>query len=250
MKIIVRNADFTLANAKFVFKPFETETVISSRYLHYLNGALTADSSYTTYEYAVPSDATAVRLSGTFYNTVGAAFVDSNDTVIDVISTGKIEVSTFENEMRFIPVGTAKIRVCQRIYNPAYDKPILEYTSDSIAGTKFRLGTYKYSQALLTYNTGAFNPSWSGFSVVSANIEGMSKVYVSGSTFKNCCALVFYADKELSTIVQIAYNNNGVLGNYTLENAVADVPEGAKYAATCFPDSSGYLVDAFMEAIK
>ena len=112
------------------------------------------------------------------------------------------------------------------------------------------MGTIKKGGALLTYNTGVLQHPFGGYSVVLSNVEGMSKVYVTGSAYKNCCALVFFADKELTQIVKIAYNNNATLGEYSLENAEAVVPIGAKYAATCFLDESSRNIASFMKVVK
>lgn len=249
MKIIIKNADFTLANAKYKFMTLENATVLSSKILAYNTGELSANGNYRVLEYGTPTNATAIRINGTFLNTAAVSFIDANGNVIDTVSIGKIEIYTLNNELRFIPAGTVKICVCHNIASPGYDQPIVEYTTDNIAGQIFKLGTIKKTSVLLTYNTGAVNSPFGGYSVVLSNVEGMSKVYVTG-TYKNCCALVFFADKELTQVVEIAYNNNGVLGEYSLENAEAVIPSGAKYAVTCFVDSSGFEIDSFMKVSK
>lgn len=250
MKIIIKNADFTLANAKYKFMTLENATVLSSKILVYSTGELSANGNYRVLEYGTPTNATAIRINGTFLNTAAVSFIDANGNVIDTVSIGKIETYTLNNELRFIPIGTVKIHVCHNIASPGYEKPIVEYTTDDIAGQIFKLGTIKRMSALLTYNTGVLQYPFGGYSVVLSNVEGMSKVYVTGNAYKNCCALVFFADKELTQIVNIAYNNNGVLGEYSLENAEAVVPNGAKYAATCFLDSSGENIASFMKVVK
>lgn len=249
MKIIIKNADFTLANAKYKFMTLENATVLSSSILLFSSGELSTNGNYRVLEYGTPTDATAIRINGTFVNTAAVSFIDENENVIDTVSIGKIETYTLNNELRFIPIGAVKIRVCHNIADPGYDQPIVEYTTDDIAGQIFNLGTIKKTSALLTYNTGAVNFPFEGYSVVLSNVEGMSKVYVTGNAYKNCCALVFFADKELTQVVEIAYNNNGVLGEYSLENAEAVIPSGAKYAATCFPDS-GSVIASFMKVVK
>lgn len=249
MKIIIKNADFTLANARFRFVPFENEVVQNSKILNYSTGELSENGNYRVLEYGTPTNATAIRINGIFLNTTAVSFIDAEGNVVDTVSIGKIETYTLNNELRFIPVGTVKIYVCHNIASPGYEQPIVEYTTDDIVGQIFKLGTIKKGSALLTYNTGVLNSPFSGYSVVLSNVEGMSKVYVTG-TYKNCCALVFFADKELTQIVNIAYNNNGVLGEYSLENAEAVVPIGAKYAATCFLDSSGGNIASFMKVVK
>lgn len=250
MKIIIKNADFTLANARFWFSLLENGTVLSSKLLLYHSGELSVNSNYRVLEYSISNNATAIRINGTFVNTAAVSFIDANGNVIDTVSIGKIETYTLNNELRFIPEGTAKILVCHNIASPGYDQPIVEYTTDDIAGQIFNLGTIKKGSALLTYNTGVLQYPFGGYSVVLSNVEGMSKVYVTGNAYKNCCALVFFADKELTQIVNIAYNNNGVLGEYSLENAEAVVPIGAKYAATCFIDSGGGNIASFMKVVK
>lgn len=249
MKIIIKNADFTLANAKYRFSPLENGTVLSSKILVYSTGELSTNSNYRVLEYGTPTNATAIRVNGTFVNTAAVSFIDTEGNVIDTVSTAKIETYTLNNELRFIPIGTANIRVCHNIADPGYDQPIVEYTTDDITGQIFNLGTIKKSSALLTYNTGVLNYPFGGYSVVLSNVEGMSKVYVTGSAYKNCCALVFFADKELTQVVEIAYNNNATLGEYSLESAEVVVPNGAKYAATCFPDSGSEIV-SFMKVVK
>ena len=244
MKIIIKNADFTLANARFRFSPLENGTELSSKILISSTGELSTNGNYRVLEYGTPTNATAIRINGTFVNTAAVSFIDAEGNVIDTVSTGKVETYTLNNELRLIPVGTAKIYVC----SPGYEQPIVEYTTDDIAGQIFKLGTIKKPNALLTYNTGVLNSPFGGYTVVLSNVEGMSKVYVTGSAYKNCCALVFFADKELSQVVEIAYNNNGVLGEYSLENAEAVIPSGAKYAATCFVDSTG--IASFMTVVK
>lgn len=250
MKIIVKNADFTLANARFRFSPLENGTILSSKLLVYNTGELSTNGNYRVLEYGTPTNATAIRINGTFLNTTAVSFIDAEGNVVDTVSMGKIETYTLNNELRFIPIGTVKIRVCHNIASPGYEQPIVEYTTDDIAGQIFKLGTIKKGSALLTYNTGVLNSLFSGYSVVLSNVEGMSKVYVTGNAYKNCCALVFFADKELTQVVEIAYNNNATLGEYSLENAEAVVPNGAKYAATCFLDNSGGNIASFMKAVK
>lgn len=250
MKIIIKNADFTLANAKYRFMTLENGDVLSSKLLVYHTGEFNTNSNYRVLEYSVPANATAIRINGTFVNTAAVSFIDAAGNVIDTVAKGQVVTYVLENELRFIPIGTVKIRVCHNIADPGHEQPIVEYTTDDITGEIFKLGTIKKGSALLTYNTGVLNSSFGGYSVVLSNVEGMSKVYVTGSAYKNCCALVFFADKELTQIVNIAYNNNGVLGEYSLENAEAVVPIGAKYAATCFPDSSGGNIASFMKAVK
>lgn len=250
MKIIIKNADFTLANAKYRFMALENGDVLSSKLLLYYNGESNANSSYRVLEYSVPVNATAIRINGTFVNTAAVSFIDAAGNVIDTVSKGQVVTYALENELRFIPIGTVKIRVCHNIASPGYEQPIVEYTTDDIAGQIFKLGTIKKGSALLTYNTGVLNYPFGGYSVVLSNVEGMSKVYVTGNAYKNCCALVFFADKELTQVVEIAYNNNATLGEYSLENAEAVVPIGAKYAATCFPDSSGSEIASFMKVVK
>ena len=248
MKIIIKNADFTLANARFRFTLFENGVELGAKLINYTSGELVSGNSYfRLLEYSVPTSASAIRINGTFLNTAAVSFIDAEGNVIDTVSTGKFETYTLNNELRFIPAGTVKIYVCHNIANPGYEQPIVEYTTDDIAGQIFKLGTIKKGSALLTYNTGVLNSQFGGYSVVLSNIEGMSKVYVTG-TYKNCCALVFFADKELTQMVEIAYNNNGVLGEYSLENAEAVIPSGAKYAATCFVDSTG--IASFMTVVK
>ena len=248
MKIIIKNADFTLANARFRFTLFENGVELGAKLINYTSGELVSGNSYfRLLEYSVPTSASAIRINGTFLNTAAVSFIDAEGNVIDTVSTGKLETYTLNNELRFIPAGTVKIYVCHNIANPGYEQPIVEYTTDDIAGQIFKLGTIKKGSALLTYNTGVLNSQFGGYSVVLSNIEGMSKVYVTG-TYKNCCALVFFADKELTQMVEIAYNNNGVLGEYSLENAEAVIPSGAKYAATCFVDSTG--ITSFMTVVK
>ena len=249
MKIIIKNADFTLANAKYKFMTLDNATVLSSKILFYDTGELSANGNYRVLEYGTPTNATAIRINGTFVNTAAVSFIDAEGNVIDTVSIGKIETYTLNNELRFIPIGTVKIRVCHNIASPGYDQPIVEYATDDIAGQIFNLGTIKRASALLTYNTGVLQYPFGGYSVVLSNVEGMSKVYVTG-TYKNCCALVFFADKELTQVVEIAYNNNSTLGEYSLENAEAVVPIGAIYAATCFPDSSGGEITSFMKVVK
>lgn len=250
MKIIIKNADFTLANARFRFVPFENEVVQNSKILNYSTGELSENGNYRVLEYGTPTNATAIRINGIFLNTTAVSFIDAEGNVIDTVSIGKIETYTLNNELRFIPVGTVKIYVCHNIASPGYEKPIVEYTTDDIAGQIFNLGTIKRTIALLTYNTGVLQYPFSGYSVVLSNVEGMSKVYVTGNAYKNCCALVFFADKELTQVVEIAYNNNATLGEYSLENAEAVIPSGAKYAATCFLDSSGDEIASFMKVSK
>ena len=250
MKIIIKNADFTFANARFRFSLLENEVVQNSRILNRNTGELSENSNYRVLEYSISNNATAIRVNGTFVNTAAVSFIDSSGNVIDAVSTGKLETYTLNNELRFIPLGTEKIRVCHNFASPGYEKPIVEYTTDDIAGQIFKLGTIKKGSALLTYNTGILNSPFGGYSVVLSNVEGMSKVYVTGNAYKNCCALVFFADKELTQVVEIAYNNNATLGEYSLENAEAVVPNGAKYAATCFLDSSGGNIASFMKAVK
>lgn len=250
MKIIIKNADFTLANARFRFTLFENEVVQDAKSLNRNTGGTSANNNYRVLEYGTPTNATAIRINGTFVNTTAVSFIDAEGNVIDTVSTAKIETYTLNNELRFIPAGTVKIYVCHNIASPGYEQPIVEYTTDDIAGQIFKLGTIKKESAILKYNTGNLNSPSSGYSVVLSNVEGMSKVYVTGSAYKNCSALVFFADKELTQVVEIAYNNNATLGEYSLENAEALVPIGAKYAATCFLDSSGGNVASFMKAVK
>lgn len=249
MKIIIKNADFTLANARFRFTLFENEVVQNSKILNRNTGETSANSNYKVLEYYVPGNALAIRINGTFVNTAAVSFIDAEGNVIDTVSTAKLETYTLNNELRFIPAGTVKIYVCHNIASPGYEQPIVEYTTDDIAGQIFKLGTIKKDNALLKYNTGDLNSPFSGYSVVLSNVEGMSKVYVTGSAYKNCSALVFFADKELTQVVEIAYNNNATLGEYSLENAEAVIPSGAKYAATCFPNS-GSEIASFMKVVK
>lgn len=250
MKIIIKNADFTLANARFGFSPLENGTALSSNLLVYNTGELSASGNYRVLEYGTPTNATAIRINGTFFNSTAVSFIDAEGNVIDTVAKGQIATYALENELRFIPAGTVKIYVCHNIASPGYEQPIVEYTTDDIAGQIFKLGTIKKGSALLTYNTGVLNSPFGGYSVVLSNVEGMSKVYVTGSAYKNCCALVFFADKELTQVVKIAYNNNATLGEYSLENAEAVIPSGAKYAATCFLDSSGGNIASFMKVVK
>lgn len=250
MKIIIKNADFTLANARFRFSPLENGTALSSKLLMYNSGELSTNGNYRVLEYGTPTNATAIRINGTFVKTAAVSFIDANGNIIDTVSIGKIEAYTLNNELRFIPMGTVKIHVCHNIADPGYEQPIVEYTTDDIDGQIFKLGTIKKENALLTYNTGVLQYPFGGYSVVLSNVEGMSKVYVTGNAYKNCCALVFFADKELTQVVEIAYNNNATLGEYSLENAEAVVPIGAKYAATCFLDSSGGEITSFMKVVK
>jgi hypothetical protein len=231
MKVLIKNVNFTMANARYYFKKIENYSIVDGYLLRYDSGIEFENGEYQLIRFGVSSNDKILRVSGSFRNTSMLAFKSSDGSTIDIVTPGVVEEYSVSNRLVVIPNGTSYIDVCRY---KQYEKPIIEITSDKrIENDVFKIGNNVIFTSLLTYNTGVFQNPFSGYNTVRACVEGFSKIRVNGS-FRNCCALVYFKDRELTQIVSIAQNNNGVLGDYTLNDSVNEVPEGAKYVASSY----------------
>ena len=86
MKIIIKNADFTLANARFRFTLFENGVELGAKLISHTTGELVSGNSYfRLLEYSVPTSASAIRINGTFLNTAAVSFIDVERIVIQTL---------------------------------------------------------------------------------------------------------------------------------------------------------------------